>query len=60
MRYELIKNSSRLFVTVEDDIIVEVYSPTHRCFNPIGMIGERWLPVKERYEAEGFLVHGGN
>jgi len=59
MQYEVIKNGSRLIVTVIAGIVVAAESPTHPCYRSLS-IGEPWTEVRSMFEAEGFIVHAGN
>lgn len=58
MTYEIVKNGSRLFMTVIDGIVTNAESPTHPCFRSLS-IGEPWDQVRKKFEAEGFLIHEG-
>jgi len=59
MQFEVIKNNSRLIVTVHDGILVAAESPTHPCYRSMS-IGQPWAEVRKLFEAEGFLIHHGN
>ena len=57
--YEAVKNGSRLIFTVVDGIVVEAYSPTHECFNPIDLMGQPWTEVRKMFLFNEFTIHTG-
>jgi len=59
MTFEVSKDGSRLFITVEDDVAVRAESPTHGCF-AANFLGQPWSEVRASFEAQGFTVHGGH
>jgi len=58
MTYEIFKNGSRMFMTVIDGIVTAAESPTHPCFRSLS-IGEPWVDVRKKFEAEGFTIIEG-
>lgn len=59
MRYELSSKDARLFITVEDGVIVQAESPTHGCFNA-NFVGEPWSKMRGEFEKLGFLITTGS
>lgn len=57
--YEVSKHNALLFVTVKNNIVIGMDSPSHGCFRSKS-IGEPWPKVRKEYEDHGFLVHVGN